>query len=561
MKTKAFIVALVLALTLVAHVEAASFTNLITNGSFETTTNSVTNAFPSAPYGHYSLNTGNGSISNWSISGNILHNNPQGYYARSAYQGNWSVDLTGAPTNAGSVSQVISTSTVSGGAYQYVFAMGVADDGPWGGYTPAQITVSSNISSGYSRVFNMTDTVTASGDYPGVNGIGNIIWRQQAGCISTDANNASPTITFQNSLMSGTIWGFLDDVQLYRIDNCLTPGITLSMQSAATEFVPGVPHRVVVTPNESLYGFDASDLASVIVTNGSVSNFGNADANGAYSFDVTPSAVGTTTIRIPSGVAIDNDPVPNSSTQSNTLSITVSNNSGAPQVLSGSLSVNGTFGISTPAYPTDNISFDMTTSEPVVFPNSTVTISGVAATCTNTSGNNYSCTVPASSFAVGAVIADLDVVATLYDPHLSTSTYAPTTYATTVVVSNTPATPNPQTGGPVVIGGKVITSAPIVASPTIAVGECSPIFKTNYKKGVRNQEIKVIQEFLNKQSVVSAPLVVDGVFGSGTDKAVRAFQEKYRDPVLVSVPGNRPTGWWYPNTRAKANELYCSSSR
>jgi hypothetical protein len=54
-----------------------------------------------------------------------------------------------------------------------------------------------------------------------------------------------------------------------------------------------------------------------------------------------------------------------------------------------------------------------------------------------------------------------------------------------------------------------------------------PVFSGFYRKGDTGEGVKSIQTFLNEH--MNAGLVVDGMFGPATEKAVHAFQQKYWD--------------------------------
>lgn len=87
------------------------------------------------------------------------------------------------------------------------------------------------------------------------------------------------------------------------------------------------------------------------------------------------------------------------------------------------------------------------------------------------------------------------------------------------------------------------------------LGACVP-FTEYHKKGDVGGEVSRIQEFLNEQ--VGAGIVVDGVYGDSTVKAVHAFQQKYFKEVISPwVPSfmARTTGKWYKTTKMMANEI------
>ena len=79
--------------------------------------------------------------------------------------------------------------------------------------------------------------------------------------------------------------------------------------------------------------------------------------------------------------------------------------------------------------------------------------------------------------------------------------------------------------------GKAVKKAP--AYPTITL-----------RKGDKGDQVKRLQKCLNK--IMNAGLKVDGSFGPSTEKAVKAFQKKYKLTVDGSVG---------PKTRAKIKEL------
>lgn len=83
-----------------------------------------------------------------------------------------------------------------------------------------------------------------------------------------------------------------------------------------------------------------------------------------------------------------------------------------------------------------------------------------------------------------------------------------------------------------------------------------PAFTQFHKRGDIGGDVKMIQQFLNDH--MQAGLVVDGVYGPATEKAVHAFQQKYWEqtikPWTPELSGDT-TGRWYKTTRAWANEL------
>ncbi len=83
-----------------------------------------------------------------------------------------------------------------------------------------------------------------------------------------------------------------------------------------------------------------------------------------------------------------------------------------------------------------------------------------------------------------------------------------------------------------------------------------PVFSSFYRKGDTGEGVTHIQTFLNEH--MNAGLVVDGMFGSATEQAVHAFQQKYWEQTIkpwTSVFSSRTTGRWYKTTSAWANTL------
>lgn len=83
-----------------------------------------------------------------------------------------------------------------------------------------------------------------------------------------------------------------------------------------------------------------------------------------------------------------------------------------------------------------------------------------------------------------------------------------------------------------------------------------PAFSQFHRRGDRNGEVPLIQDFLNTH--MQAGLVVDGIFGPLTEKAVHNFQQKYWEQTIkpwTPVLSPKTTGRWYKTTKAWANEL------
>ncbi len=106
-------------------------------------------------------------------------------------------------------------------------------------------------------------------------------------------------------------------------------------------------------------------------------------------------------------------------------------------------------------------------------------------------------------------------------------------------------------GGPV---GQVAGAS--TSLPELPAG-CDALIHTYMRKGKKNDaaEVKLLQTFLNTH--MNAGLPVSGVFGSMTDKAVRAFQQKYAEQVLTPWGLNAPTGFVYRTTQRWVNLMHC----
>lgn len=76
--------------------------------------------------------------------------------------------------------------------------------------------------------------------------------------------------------------------------------------------------------------------------------------------------------------------------------------------------------------------------------------------------------------------------------------------------------------------------------------------RINSKDNDSNQ-VKLWQAFLNKE--VDAKLPITGYFGKLTFEAVKAFQSKYAQEVLIPWDIDSPTGYIYKSTMHKANTL------
>jgi hypothetical protein len=137
----------------------------------------------------------------------------------------------------------------------------------------------------------------------------------------------------------------------------------------------------------------------------------------------------------------------------------------------------------------------------------------------------------------------------------------------TVITPPTPTTSGPSFGGgsgpsfSSALGGGITSGTPVSAItsgiPVSATGTepmCADMFKTYMKKGKVNNvnEVKKLQKFLNIKTT--------GLFGNMTEKAVKAFQLKYKDSVLTPWKITDPTGYFYKTTQRQMNLLICSTA-
>ena len=96
----------------------------------------------------------------------------------------------------------------------------------------------------------------------------------------------------------------------------------------------------------------------------------------------------------------------------------------------------------------------------------------------------------------------------------------------------------------------------LVTSPVDNTQRACPVFTKYLKKGDINndpQEVILWQAFLNKYEGFN--LVLDGLYGGKTEIAIRAFQTRYKQYVLIPWGITEATGYTYKTTRAYANFL------
>lgn len=107
-------------------------------------------------------------------------------------------------------------------------------------------------------------------------------------------------------------------------------------------------------------------------------------------------------------------------------------------------------------------------------------------------------------------------------------------------------------------GNQTVTGIELKRTPEIVSGGSCEYLKEYLRIGVQNNpaEVLKLQLFLKNFEGFST-IPTDSFFGVETDKAVRTFQDKYKDDVLTpwNLPGN--TGYVYYTTKKKINEIYC----
>ncbi|MEK7564058.1 MAG: PKD domain-containing protein [Patescibacteria group bacterium] len=86
---------------------------------------------------------------------------------------------------------------------------------------------------------------------------------------------------------------------------------------------------------------------------------------------------------------------------------------------------------------------------------------------------------------------------------------------------------------------------------------CGIYVEKYLRKGYKNNVDSVVkvQVFLN--DYMGAGLMVDGVYGTKTEEAVRAFQVKQMDNVLAPWGISEPTGIFYLTTQTEVNNIVC----
>ena len=81
-------------------------------------------------------------------------------------------------------------------------------------------------------------------------------------------------------------------------------------------------------------------------------------------------------------------------------------------------------------------------------------------------------------------------------------------------------------------------------------------FNTNLSVGMRNDDVKHLQECLDYLRFYDLPGNYTGYFGGITLVTVKLFQERFADEVLHPLGLTVPTGYVGSSTRKKLNEIF-----
>ena len=102
----------------------------------------------------------------------------------------------------------------------------------------------------------------------------------------------------------------------------------------------------------------------------------------------------------------------------------------------------------------------------------------------------------------------------------------------------------------------VTPTLPITPLPPV----CPPYMTKYIQLGVANDpaEVKKLQTFLRDYESFS-DLAVTGIYDQVTYNAVKTFQSKYAQDILIPWGHTTPTGYVYTTTIKKINELYCQA--
>ena len=93
----------------------------------------------------------------------------------------------------------------------------------------------------------------------------------------------------------------------------------------------------------------------------------------------------------------------------------------------------------------------------------------------------------------------------------------------------------------------VTPAAPVVANPSPVAQLVSPVFNKDLVKGVKNDDVKRLQQLLAQDKSIYPEGLATGLFGPATERAIKKFQKKYGLPQVGRVG---------PATRKKLEEVF-----
>jgi hypothetical protein len=80
------------------------------------------------------------------------------------------------------------------------------------------------------------------------------------------------------------------------------------------------------------------------------------------------------------------------------------------------------------------------------------------------------------------------------------------------------------------------------------------ILTSNLRVGIKNNDVKVLQQLLINEGFWESEVGATGYFGPITKKAVMKFQDQYKTQILKPLGLSKPTGFFGPYTRKYLNE-------
>jgi peptidoglycan hydrolase-like protein with peptidoglycan-binding domain len=105
----------------------------------------------------------------------------------------------------------------------------------------------------------------------------------------------------------------------------------------------------------------------------------------------------------------------------------------------------------------------------------------------------------------------------------------------------------------------VVTPVDTLPNVIIDTPKVSPLFERDLRLGDRGEDVKMLQEFLNKRGFIVAKSGngslghENDIFGPGTQRALKEFQEAYSDVLLKPFGLTKGTGFFGEKTREFIN--------